>query len=90
MEYWAHEACFLPAAILPRFAIVCLPGKMGWKYRQAWMHEHAAEIEQLIAHIAEKGPVRSADFEHPRKGQAAGGNGSRTSAISKGCLHQAR
>ncbi|MCE1495763.1 winged helix DNA-binding domain-containing protein, partial [Enterobacter hormaechei] len=26
------------------------------------------EIEQLISHIQEKGPVRSADFEHPRKG----------------------
>lgn len=69
MEYWAHEACFLPRS---DFALVrhrmLAPEKMGWKYRQAWMHEHAAEIEQLIAHIAEKGPVRSADFEHPRKG----------------------
>jgi len=69
MEYWTHEACFLPRS---DFALVrhrmLAPEKMGWKYRQAWMHEHAAEIEQLIAHIAEKGPVRSADFEHPRKG----------------------
>jgi uncharacterized protein YcaQ len=32
------------------------------------MQEHAAEIEQLIAHIEQHGPVRSADFEHPRKG----------------------
>lgn len=32
------------------------------------MNEHAAEIERLIAHIQENGPVRSADFEHPRKG----------------------
>ena len=30
--------------------------------------EHADEIEQLIAHIQKNGPVRSADFEHPRKG----------------------
>lgn len=69
MEYWTHEACFLPRS---DFALVrhrmLAPEKMGWKYRQAWMHEHAAEIEQLIAHIVEKGPVRSADFEHPRKG----------------------
>ena len=35
------------------------------------MEEHEAEIEQLISHIQENGPVRSADFEHPRKG--AGG-----------------
>ena len=69
MEYWAHEACFLPRS---DFALVrhrmLAPEKMGWKYRQAWMLEHAAEIEQLIAHIKENGPVRSADFEHPRKG----------------------
>ncbi|TLU68701.1 winged helix-turn-helix domain-containing protein [Enterobacter sp. MF024] len=69
MEYWAHEACFLPRS---DFALVrhrmLAPDKMGWKYRQAWMQEHADEIEQLIAHIQEKGPVRSADFEHPRKG----------------------
>ncbi len=69
MEYWAHEACFLPRS---DFALVrhrmLSPDKMGWKYRQAWMQEHAEEIEQLIAHIHEKGPVRSADFEHPRKG----------------------
>lgn len=69
MEYWAHEACFLPRE---DFALVrhrmLAPDKMGWKYRQAWMQEHAAEIEQLIAHIEEHGPVRSVDFEHPRKG----------------------
>ncbi|MGG7522661.1 winged helix-turn-helix domain-containing protein [bacterium BS0013] len=69
MEYWAHEACFLPRS---DFALVrhrmLAPEKMGWKYRQEWMLEHAAEIEQLIAHIQENGPVRSADFEHPRKG----------------------
>lgn len=56
MEYWAHEACFLPRS---DFALVrhrmLAPEKMGWKYRQAWMQEHAAEIEQLISHIQEKG-----------------------------------
>ncbi len=69
MEYWAHEACFLPRS---DFALVrhrmLSPDNMGWKYRLAWMQEHAEEIDQLIAHIHEKGPVRSADFEHPRKG----------------------
>lgn len=69
MEYWAHEACFLPRS---DFALIrhrmLSPDKMGWKYRQEWMQEHAAEIEQLIAHIQANGPVRSADFEHPRKG----------------------
>lgn len=44
------------------------PEKMGWKYKNAWMQEHEAEIAQLIQHIHDKGPVRSADFEHSRKG----------------------
>lgn len=69
MEYWAHEACFLPRS---DFALVRhrmrAPDKMGWKYSKAWMEEHAQEIELLIAHIQRHGPVRSADFAHPRKG----------------------
>ncbi|WP_312229060.1 winged helix-turn-helix domain-containing protein [Pseudescherichia sp.] len=71
MEYWAHEACFLPREdfSLVRHRMLA-PENMGWKYRAAWMDEHADEIEQLIAHIHENGPVRSADFEHPRKGSS--------------------
>lgn len=69
MEYWAHEACFLPRS---DFSLVrhrmLTPDKMGWKYHQAWMTEHASGIQELLTHIAENGPVRSADFEHPRKG----------------------
>ncbi|WP_435954382.1 winged helix-turn-helix domain-containing protein [Dryocola sp. BD626] len=72
IEYWAHEACFLPKE---DFALVrhrmLQPENMGWKYKPGWMIEHAEEIERLLHHIAETGPVRSADFEHPRKG--AGG-----------------
>ena len=69
MEYWAHEACFMPRSDfrLIRHHMLA-PEKMGWKYKDAWMQEHEAEIAQLIQHIHDKGPVRSADFEHPRKG----------------------
>ncbi|EOP8980647.1 crosslink repair DNA glycosylase YcaQ [Escherichia coli] len=69
MEYWAHEACFMPRSDfrLIRHRMQA-PEKMGWKYKDAWMQEHEAEIAQLIQHIHDKGPVRSADFEHPRKG----------------------
>ncbi|EKY3197484.1 YcaQ family DNA glycosylase [Cronobacter turicensis] len=69
MEYWAHEACFLPRSDFPLFRHRMLsPEKMGWKYRAAWMEEHAQEIGELMAFIEHNGPVRSADFEHPRKG----------------------
>lgn len=69
MEYWAHEACFLPRS---DFSLVrhrmLMPDNMGWKYPKEWMIEHAAGIQELLNHIAENGPVRSADFGHPRKG----------------------
>ncbi|EOI5727323.1 winged helix-turn-helix domain-containing protein [Cronobacter malonaticus] len=69
MEYWAHEACFLPRSDFPLFRHRMLkPENMGWKYRAAWMEEHAKEIGELMAFIERNGPVRSADFEHPRKG----------------------
>ncbi|ELY4818721.1 YcaQ family DNA glycosylase [Cronobacter malonaticus] len=69
MEYWAHEACFLPRSDFPLFRHRMLkPENMGWKYRAAWMEEHAQEIGELMAFIERNGPVRSADFEHPRKG----------------------
>ena len=69
MEYWAHEASFMPRSDfqLIRHRMLA-PEKMGWKYKDAWMQEHAEEIVQLIQHIQNNGPVRSADFEHPRKG----------------------
>ena len=35
---------------------------MGWKYSTAWMAQHADEIADLLRHIADNGPVRSADF----------------------------
>ncbi|ELY4220647.1 YcaQ family DNA glycosylase [Cronobacter sakazakii] len=69
MEYWAHEACFLPRSDFPLFRHRMLkPENMGWKYRAAWMEEHTQEIGELMAFIERNGPVRSADFEHPRKG----------------------
>jgi uncharacterized protein YcaQ len=71
IEYWAHEACFLPR---DDFALVrhrmLEPEKMGWKYRAHWMREHQQEIEALLDHIEHHGPVRAADFEHPRKGSS--------------------
>lgn len=69
MEYWAHEACFLPRSDFKLIRHRMLtPENMGWKYKAAWMNDHAGEIELLIQHIQHNGPVRSADFAHPRKG----------------------
>ncbi|SQB20622.1 Uncharacterized protein conserved in bacteria [Citrobacter koseri] len=80
------RACFLPRSdfTLIRHRMLA-PEKMGWKYKASWMQEHADEIAQLIQHIHHNGPVRSADFAHPRKAPVDGGNGSRISAILKDC-----
>lgn len=70
MEYWAHEACFLPRSDFELVRHQMLqPENMGWKYRAEWMAEHADEIAGLLDWIQQQGPVRSADFEHPRQGQ---------------------
>ena len=70
MEYWAHEACFLPRSDFELVRHQMLqPENMGWKYRAEWMAEHAADITELLDWIKQNGPVRSADFEHPRPGQ---------------------
>ncbi|KAA8998940.1 winged helix-turn-helix domain-containing protein [Affinibrenneria salicis] len=62
-EYWAHEACFIPIEDYPLLRHRMLqPESMGWKYSQQWFDTHRQEIEALLAHIAENGPVRSADF----------------------------
>lgn len=70
MEYWAHEACFMPRSDFELVRHQMLqPENMGWKYRAEWMAEHAGDIAELLDWIQKNGPVRSADFEHPRAGQ---------------------
>ncbi|MEQ6289838.1 winged helix-turn-helix domain-containing protein [Vogesella sp. GCM10023246] len=71
-EYWAHEACFVPREDYRLLRHRMLnPAAMGWKFSVEWMKKHHADIEQLIAHIREAGPVRSRDFER----QGGKGNG---------------
>ncbi|GBU12831.1 hypothetical protein AwEntero_14320 [Enterobacterales bacterium] len=67
-EYWAHEACFVPIEDyrLLRHRMLA-PEKMGWKYSQAWIDTHHEDIAQLLSHIADNGPVRSADFSAEKR-----------------------
>lgn len=63
-EYWAHEACFLPIEDYGLYRHRMLdPEAMGWKYSANWMRERAGEVAALLAHVRDKGPVRSSDFE---------------------------
>ncbi len=62
-EYWAHEAAFVPIEDYPLFRHrMADPGALGWKYSHAWMDEHRAVVDRVLAHVREHGPVRSADF----------------------------
>jgi len=67
-EYWAHEACFVPIEDyrLLRHRMLA-PEKMGWKYSQAWIDTHHADIALLLSHIEDTGPVRSADFSAEKR-----------------------
>ncbi|MCR9002231.1 winged helix-turn-helix domain-containing protein [Rahnella perminowiae] len=67
-EYWAHEACFIPSEDYGLLRHRMLnPQGMGWKFSQAWFDEHQTDIAALLSHIADKGPVRSADFSADKK-----------------------
>jgi len=70
-EYWAHEACFIPVEDYRLLRHRMLdPQGMGWKFNQAWFDEHQTDIQALLQHIAEKGPVRSADFTADKRGSS--------------------
>ncbi|NMP27098.1 winged helix-turn-helix domain-containing protein [Rahnella sp. SAP-1] len=67
-EYWAHEACFIPIEDYPLLRHRMLaPEAMGWKFNQAWFNQHQTEIANLLQHIAQNGPVRSADFSAEKR-----------------------
>ncbi|MCA1594511.1 MAG: winged helix DNA-binding domain-containing protein [Acidobacteria bacterium] len=71
-EYWSHEACFLPVEDFALYRHRMLDAEsLGWKYSKAWVRAHRPAIEQLLALIRERGPVRSADFERT-DGKAGG------------------
>lgn len=72
-ETWAHEACFAPMDdyLLHRNA---LPQRSHhWAIRNAQRHRQASgeQIDRLLAHIRELGPVKSSDFE--REASSGGG-----------------
>lgn len=62
-EYWAHEACFLPiedyGLYHHRMRGVA---SMEWRYKPEWFARYGDQVDPLMAHITERGPVRSIDF----------------------------
>lgn len=71
-EYWSHEACFVPIEDYGLLRHRMLdPSNMGWKYAADWHQRYKDDIDRLLDHVRENGPVRAADFER----EAGRGNG---------------
>jgi uncharacterized protein YcaQ len=68
-ECWAHEACFAPIADYALHRHGTNPRDHHWAYRRAVrMHrEERAQMDRLLAHVRDNGPVKSSDFEREQK-----------------------
>jgi uncharacterized protein YcaQ len=58
-EYWSHAASFIPIEDYGLYRRLMLEG--GEKTR-SWMRAHHEEIQHVMEHISQNGPVRSAEF----------------------------
>ncbi|MCH7801004.1 MAG: YcaQ family DNA glycosylase, partial [Chloroflexi bacterium] len=72
-EYWLHAACLIPLADY-RYSLPLTrkyrEGAAGW--RRSWIEQpgNRALVDQVMSHIQENGPARSADFDRqgPKRG----------------------
>ncbi len=64
-ETWAHEACFAPAIDLLAHRLYNRAQRSHWGLRSAQRAqvEHRAQLDALLAHVRDKGEVKSSDFE---------------------------
>jgi hypothetical protein len=65
-EYWAHEACLLPAEDWPLFRVAMMNGGRRWYGEVERTHPHLAE--EIVAVIRERGPLGSRHFEGSTEG----------------------
>jgi uncharacterized protein YcaQ len=65
-EFWAHEACLLPIEAWPHFRRAMENGGRGWYGSVAKTHPHLAD--EILAEIAERGPLGSRHFEGAGRG----------------------
>jgi len=72
-EYWSHAACFLPVEDYPLYRRRMVEtGELGWPRSHEWVAKHGGEVEQVLAAVRERGPVRSADFARTDGGKGGG------------------
>ena len=61
-EYWAHAACFIPIEDYPFFRRSMLEGSHSY-FGEDWPRENQVMLDQVLNHVRENGPARSADFK---------------------------
>jgi len=71
-ECWAHEACFAPMDDLGlhRNQAGLRANHWAHKHAQRMHRDHRPEMDRLLAHVREHGPVKASDFERKQKGGA--------------------
>jgi uncharacterized protein YcaQ len=64
-ETWAHEACFAPINDLQAHRLFNRDARKHWglEYAQKSHTKQRTELDKLLAHIRENGPVKTSDFE---------------------------
>ena len=69
-ECWAHEACFAPMDDLGlhRNQAGLRANHWAHKHAQRMHRDHRPEMDRLLAHVREYGPVKASDFERKQKG----------------------
>jgi len=61
-EFWAHAACFIPIEDYGLHRRIQMEQwRLSWYQR--WYDEHQAEFDAVLAHVKEKGAVKSSDFK---------------------------
>lgn len=66
-EYFAHAMCYLPIEDYPVWRHTMINGGGLRQHNHAWARENRADLDNMLAHIRESGPVRSADFDSKDK-----------------------
>ncbi|WP_241463955.1 winged helix-turn-helix domain-containing protein [Rhodoferax saidenbachensis] len=72
-ETWAHEACFAPMPDLHLHRTYNAATRRHWGLANAERHakSHRKQLDQLLAHVRDNGPVKSSDFERTDGGGGA-------------------
>ncbi|MDP3984030.1 MAG: crosslink repair DNA glycosylase YcaQ family protein [Acidimicrobiia bacterium] len=63
VEYWAHEAALIPVHRWPLFRHR-MERNWHWPSMDRWIAENPGVIDQVLAEVRNRGPLRPADLEH--------------------------